>query len=100
MGSFFDVYCIYILELKNDLSMYIIGIGLVRIPTLSKAPLDLFKVYSSVQNLGGFVNVSSCFLFEYVHNFCYWGKNEQVPPVILYMPPVYMLYTVPVRCKV
>ena len=34
------------------------GIGLFRIPMLSKAPLDLFKAYFAVQNLGGFINVS------------------------------------------
>ena len=43
-----------------------VGIGLVRIPTLSKAPLDLFKAYIAVQNLGGFINVSysGCFVCD------------------------------------
>ena len=30
----------------------------MRVPTLSKVPLDLFKAYIAVQNLGGFINVS------------------------------------------
>ena len=38
--------------------LFCAGIGLLRIPTLSKAPLDLFKAYIAVQNLGGFINVS------------------------------------------
>ena len=34
------------------------GVPLVRLPTICKAPLDLFRVFNSVQELGGFVNVS------------------------------------------
>ena len=59
--------CIGASSLINDTCVHVcgvslcaVGIGLVRIPTFSKTPLDLFKVYSSVQNLGGFVNVSTC----------------------------------------
>ena len=37
---------------------FVAGIGLVRPPTLSKVPLDLFKTYNAVQQLGGFLNVS------------------------------------------
>lgn len=34
------------------------GIPLVRLPTICRVPLDLYRAYNSVQQLGGFVNVS------------------------------------------
>lgn len=48
-------------------SIYYTGVGLVRIPTVSKAPLDLFMAFSSVQNLGGFVNVSVVYMYVQPH---------------------------------
>ena len=35
-----------------------LGIQLVRLPNVCKAPFDLYKIFNSVQQHGGFSNVS------------------------------------------
>ena len=48
----------------------------MRVPTLCKVPVDLFKAYIAVQNLGGFINVSF-FVIILVLHYGLTGASQQ-----------------------
>ena len=61
MTSLFNFYSFVIVS----------GVQVARLPTICKAPFDLYQIFNSVQHHGGFPNVS----------VCDWGAVPYVGPL-------------------
>lgn len=72
------------------------GSALTQVPTISKIPLDLFRLYLSVKERGGFVEVTRAKIWKECANICNIANSSSAAYTLRKQ---YMKHLLPFECK-